>query len=142
MLINSKSLLRYIRFMEMNSGNSVTQGPHQVTHTLISLSLSELFVSSSRMPASPMVSRLTGSFAQACFDLLIQSLFSAHLMEQPNTLVVATGTGFPASRASIAFRVSNSVGVLVGFSISSILPLYRRILFLSKINTCGVAIGP
>src|SRR6185312_9548735 len=106
MLINSKSRLRYILFMETNSGNSVTQGPHQVAHTLISLNLSELFFSSSRRPASPMVSRRTGSFAQASFDLLIQSLFSAHLMEQPKTLVVATGTGFPASRASMALRVS------------------------------------
>src|SRR6185437_409966 len=110
----------------INSGNSVTQGPHQVAQTLIRSNLSEWFFSSSLIPDSPRVSRLTGSFAQFCFDFSIQSLFSAHLMEQPNTLVVATGTGFPANRASMAFRVSNSVGVLVGFSISSILPLYRR----------------
>ncbi|MEO6961816.1 MAG: hypothetical protein ABIY90_07615 [Puia sp.] len=88
----------------MDSGNSVTQGPHQVAQTLISRNLSDLFFNSSSMPETPMVSRLTGSLAHACFDFSIQSLFSDHLMEQPKTFVVAMGTGLPANWASIPLQ--------------------------------------
>src|ERR1700743_1812016 len=106
MLMNSKSLRRYIRFIEMNSGNSSTQGPHQVAHTLISRSLSDPLWTRSFIPSAVIVSRLTGSRAQVSLALLIQSLFSAHLMEHPNTLVVATGTSLLFSKASMAFRAS------------------------------------
>src|SRR5882762_7440193 len=106
MLMNSKSLRRYILFMETNSGNSTTQGPHQVAQTLIKRSLSEGFFKRSFIPSALMVSRLTGSLAHCSFALLIQPLFSAHLMEQPNTLVVVTGTSLLFNKASIALRVS------------------------------------
>src|SRR6202044_346999 len=109
---------RYILFMVIKSGNSVTQGPHQVAHTLISRSLSELFFKRDLRPISSMLSMLTGSFDHSSLALSIQLLFSAHLMEQPNTFVVCTVTGLLASSASMAFRVSKWLGVLVGFSTS------------------------
>jgi hypothetical protein len=46
------------------------------------------------------------------------------------------------SRASMALRVSKWLGVLDGFSTSSILPWKRSFLSLSKIKTCGVDTGP
>src|SRR5438128_15432 len=121
--MNSKSLLRYILFIETNSGNSATHGPHQVAHTLIRRSLSEPFLTRSLIPSALMLSRLTGSFAHCSFALLIQPLFSAHLMEQPNTLVVVTGTSLLFSKASMALRASRLCGVLPGFSTSSMRPL-------------------
>ena len=71
---------------------------------------------------APMVSILTGSFAHSSRARCFQSSFSAHFIEQPNTLVVATDGFLPASTASSAFRVSCTCGVLPGFSTSSIRP--------------------
>src|SRR5688572_20844145 len=106
--------------MSIRSENSVTQGPHQVAHTFINLNLSELFFSNSLIPGSSINFNSTGSFAQSSscfFDFLL-----AHLTEQPNTLVLVTGTSLPEIKASIAFRVSRLTGVFEGFSTSSILP--------------------
>src|SRR5258706_7214455 len=122
MLMNSKSLLRYIRFMFTKEENSVTQGPHQVAHTFIKRSLPELFFINSFNPFSSIISSFTGSFAQSRFAFSTQSLFSAHLTEQPKTFVVVAGTSLLFSSASTALRVSNCVGVPVGFSLLSILP--------------------
>src|SRR4249920_2039097 len=106
--------------MSIMSENSFTQGPHQVAHTLINLSLSELFLSNSLMPGSSIVLTSTGSFAQpsSCFF----SFLYAHFTEQPNTFVLDTVTSLLASNDSIALRVSRLLGVFVGFSTSSILP--------------------
>src|SRR5215470_10731501 len=114
MLTNSKSLPRYIRFMATNSGNSTMQGPHQVAQTFTTRSLPELFLSKSLIPASSICSRLTGSFAHSSKPFLIQSFFSAHLMEQPKTLVVFVVTSFFCNSSSKAFRVSKVLGVFVG----------------------------
>src|SRR5687767_5364695 len=122
MLINSKSRRRYIRLMEINSGNSVTHGPHQVAQILISRSLSELFFSKSLRACSSIVFSVTGSLAHSSWPFLTREVFSAHLTEQPNTLVVSTETGLFCNKASIASRVFSSVGVLVGFSTLSIRP--------------------
>src|SRR5690349_18118125 len=112
MLINSKSRRRYIRLMEIKSGNSVTQGPHQVAQMLMRRSLSVGFFISSFNPASSMVFTETGSFAHSSNPFFTSDVFSVHLTEQPNTLVVVTETGLFCSSASIASRVFNSVGVL------------------------------
>src|SRR6187200_2527158 len=101
--------------MVINSENSATHGPHQVAQILMSLNLSELFFTSSFIPASSIISSETGSLAHSSFAFASQFSFSAHLMEQPNTFVVCTGTSLPASNASIALRVSKLVGVFVGF---------------------------
>src|SRR5580704_18322290 len=101
--------------MVTKSPNSATQGPHQVAHTFISLNFPELFFINSLTWLALIVSSLTGSLAHSSLALLIQSLFSAHLIEQPNTFVVATGTALPFKRASIALRASRLFGFLVGF---------------------------
>jgi hypothetical protein len=49
-------------------------------------------------------------------------LFSAHLIEQPNVFVEATGGSEFFNKASIALRASKFFGVRLGFSTSSILP--------------------
>ncbi len=89
----SKSRPRYIRWMVTSSGNSVTQGPDQVAHTLTSRSLFVGFLTSSLIPASSTASRPTGSAAHRLKPSATDARFSDHLIEQPNTLVVATGTG-------------------------------------------------
>src|SRR5678815_493363 len=92
MLRNSKSLPRYILLIVIKSGNSVTHGPHHVAHTFINRSLSELFFSKSFIPLSSIISTSTGSLAHPSLTSAWCSSFSAHLIEQPNTLVVCTGT--------------------------------------------------
>src|SRR5215831_1133068 len=116
MLINWKLLPRYILFILINSGNSATQGPHQVAHTLINLRESELFFTNSFKPASLMVSIFTGSLAHSWFAFSIQSLFSIHLIEHPKTFVVFSVTSLLPSNSSSAVRVSKLVGVFEGFS--------------------------
>ncbi len=66
---------------------------------------------------------------------------SDHFTEQPKTLVVSTGTGFPASTASMASRAS-CVVAFAGFSLSSTRPAKRSFRSASKTKTCGVATGP
>ena len=66
---------------------------------------------------------------------------SDHFTEQPKTLVVSTGTGFAARRASIASRVSVVVA-FEGSSLSSMRPTKRSLRSRSKTKTWGVAFGP
>ena len=66
---------------------------------------------------------------------------SAHFTEQPKTLVVSTGTGRPASTASIASRAS-AVLAFAGSSLSSTRPAKRSLRAASNTKTCGVATGP
>src|SRR6478735_10299483 len=122
MLIYSKSLLRYMRLIVMNDGNSVMQGPHQVAQIFIKRSLSELFFTRSFIPFSSIIVTITGSFAQSVFALSTQFSFSAHFIEQPKTFVVGATTSLLFNNASIALRASFVFGVLDGFSTSSILP--------------------
>src|SRR5258706_11459783 len=142
MVMNSKSLLLYIRLMVTNDGSSFIHGPHQVAQTFINRNLSELFFNRSLIPASSIISSVTGCVAHSLSDFATRSSFSAHLIEQPNTFVVFTSTSLLASNASMAFFVSKFLGVPVGFSTSSTRPEYLSFLSLSKIKTCGVAIGP
>src|SRR6266571_2059839 len=102
--------------MVINSGNSITQGPHQVAQTLMRRNFPELFFSNSFTPASSMDSRFTGSFAQSSKAFFTQSFFSLHLIEQPNTFVVLIVTSLFCSNSSMAFLVSKLFGVFVGFS--------------------------
>src|SRR5258708_35045486 len=99
---SSKPRSRYILLRVTSSGNSCTQGTHQVAHKLIRRNFLPLFLTSPAAPAISSVSRLTGSLAQVTAALCIQLLFSIHLIEQPKVLVTATGTSRLSSRASIA----------------------------------------
>ena len=64
------------------------------------------FLASLATPARSMGSSVTGSASHFASDFRASASFSAHLVEQPKTRVVATGTGLPASRASTAFLAS------------------------------------
>ena len=105
-----KFRLRYIRFIVTNSGSSATHGPHQVAQTLTTSSLSVSFLASLATPASSIVVSATGSWSHFASDFLASSRLSDHLVEQPKTRVFSTGTGLPASSASMAFRASWLVG--------------------------------
>src|SRR4029078_4209044 len=142
MVMNSKSLLLYMRLILTKDGNSFTQGPHHVAHTFIKRNLSELFFKRSFTPASSIISSVTGFVAHSLSDLATRSSFSAHFIEQPKTFVVFVGTSLPASNASMAFCASLFLGIPVCFSTSSIRPWYLNLRSLSKIKTWGVATGP
>src|ERR1051325_9857283 len=103
MVIISKGRLRYMRFMVTSSGNSLTHGPHQVAQTLINSSFCESFLASALTAAASIGEIFTASASHLASDFLAVSLLSAHFVEQPKTLVTSTGTGLPASNASIAF---------------------------------------
>ena len=93
------------------------------------------------IPASSIGSSATGSCAHFSSPSFTHARLSDHLTEQPKTLVVSTGTGFPASTASMALRASLAV-TLAGFSPSSTRPTKRSFRSASKTKTCGVATGP
>jgi len=61
-----------------------------------------------------MIFMFTGSFAHSKGAFTAHSLFSDHFVEQPNVLVTGVATGFPAKRASKAFRASSALA-LPGF---------------------------
>jgi len=67
--------------------------------------------------------------------------FDFHFVEQPKTPVCATFTGWPASSASIALRVS-CVFTSDSRWLLSMRPSKRSLRWASKMNTCGVAFGP
>ena len=116
--MNSNGRLRYMRFMVTNSGISCMHGPHQVAHRFTSSSLpesvgaalaAEAFFASFSTLARSIVSRVTGSASHFLSDSPTVDCLSAHLVEQPKTFVVSTGTGFPANSASMASRASCEV---------------------------------
>ena len=124
------------------SGNSITHGPHHVAQTLTRRSFFPPSLRASALtPASSIVSRVTGSCAHFSYPSFTQGRLSDHLTEQPKTLVVSTGTGFPARTASMALRAS-CVVTFAGFSPSSTRPTKRSFRSASKTKTCGVATGP
>ena len=61
-------------------------------------------------------SSATGSASHFASDFRASACLSAHLVEQPKTRVVATGTGLPASRASTAFLASCDLTALTSAS--------------------------
>jgi len=130
-----------MRFMLTSSGSSVTQGPHQVAQTLINRSFFDGFATSLRMPSASIAPSVTSSLFHRSSDSWTESRLSDHLMEQPKVRVVSTGAGRPASRASIALRVSGDV-TRCGLSELSIRPANRSLRASSKMNTWGVATGP
>src|SRR4051794_11956411 len=103
-VIISNGRLRYMRFIVTNSGNSVTHGPHHVAHTFTSSSFCELFLASAFTASASIGEIFTGSASHLASDFFALSVLSAHLVEQPKTFVVSTGTALPASIASTAFR--------------------------------------
>ena len=117
------------------------QGPHHVAQTLTRRSLLPSFLTSALMPFSSIISRATFSFVKASDDFCTAPRFSAHLIEQPKVFVCSTGTGLPANRATMASRVSWEV-TRSGSEELSIRPTNRSFRSRSKINTCGVAVGP
>jgi hypothetical protein len=106
MVTTSKARPRYIRLIATSSGNSVTPGPHQVAQAFTSRSLLEALWTASPRPAASAEASATSSCIHRFCPSAIQPRFSDHLMEQPKTFVFSTGTGLPASSASIASRVS------------------------------------
>ena len=82
-----------------------------------------VFFNKSLMPASSIDSTSTGSLAHFSLYSFSQFVLLAHLTEQPKTFVVFTATSVLFTKASMALRASVLLGVLVGFSVSSILPL-------------------
>src|SRR5436305_11616692 len=112
MMIISKGRLRYMRFIVTSSGSSLTHGPHQVAQTLISSSFCESFFASALTASASIGEIFTGSASHLARDFFALSVLSAHFVEQPKTLVTSTGTGLPASIASMALRASCEVTVL------------------------------
>src|SRR5688572_21333836 len=105
-VISSKSRFASLREMETNPGNSATHGGHHVAHTLISRTFLVPFFASLATPATSIVSSVTGALLHWTSALATLPLCSSHLVEQPIGRVVSTGTGLPASSASIAFCAS------------------------------------
>src|ERR1043165_3644039 len=93
----------------MRSGNSTWQGPHHVAQTLTTRSFPESFAVRALRPAASMGVSATSSWAHFFSPSASQLFFSAHLIEQPNTLVFSTGTGWPARTAALALRASGPV---------------------------------
>src|SRR5256885_9571911 len=104
MVIISNGRLRYIRFIVTSSGNSLTHGPHQVAQTLINSNFCESFFASALTASASIGEIFTGSASHLATAFFALSFFSAHLVEQPKTLVTSTGTFLPARSASIALR--------------------------------------
>src|SRR5262245_66255364 len=125
-----KLRLRYIRFMVTNSSSSATQGPHQLAQRLTTRRFFPSFLTSLATPASSIDSSDTGSLSHFASDSTADSRLSDHLVEQPKTRVVSTGTDLPASKASTALRASCDLTVLT--SESSNRPLYRSFRSASK----------
>jgi hypothetical protein len=105
-VIISKSRWRYIRFIVTSSGSSVTHGWHHVAQTLTRRSFLVSLAASALTAASSISEMLTGSAFHLARDFSASLRLSAHLVEQPKTLVFSTGTGRPASSASIALLAS------------------------------------
>src|ERR1039458_2743796 len=89
-----------MRLISTNDGNSFTQGPHQVAHTFINSNLSGLLFMRFLIPTESRVVRVTGCVAHSLSAWAVWLSFSCHLIEQPKTFVVFTGTSLPASNAS------------------------------------------
>src|SRR5262249_13167841 len=121
---------RYIRFIVTNSGSSATQGPHQVAQTLITVSFLDSPFTSRATSGTSIGSSETGSASHLANAFRASACFSAHLVEQPKTRVLSTGTGLPARRAKTAFRASCDLTVLT--SASSNRPTYRSLRAESK----------
>src|SRR5262245_10699595 len=85
----------------------MTHGPHVVDHTLTSRRLEDLFAISDFASLASMGTIVTGRSFQSRSVVATSGRSSDHLVEQPNTPVVGTGTGLPAKRASIASRASD-----------------------------------
>jgi len=112
---------RYMRLMFTSSGNSTTHGPHQVAQALISRSFVDSFLARAARPFASIGDTVTSSSAHFLTPSASQPFFSAHLIEQPKTLVFSMGTARPSRRASIALRVSWTL-IFSGFSASSTRP--------------------
>jgi hypothetical protein len=93
---------RYIRFTVTSSGSSATHGPHHITQTLTTSSCLVSVFASFATPSSSSASSVTASRSHFSRDRRASSRLSAHFVEQPKTRVFATGTGLPASSASMA----------------------------------------
>src|SRR5688572_28427761 len=113
-----------MRLVVTKSGNSATQGPHQVAQTLMSNRFSVSFLTSLVNVASSSSSKLTGSLFHFSMAACASDCLTDHLVEQPNVRVFSTETFLPARIASRALRVSWLVTVLT--SELSMRPTYRN----------------
>src|SRR5690606_25245126 len=111
MLMNSKSREPNFREVSTSSGNSLTQGAHQVAQTLMSRTFLLPFFRRAATPAASMVSTSTGVASHFAIFSATAVFLLRHLVEQPMALVTSTGTGFPARRASTALRASGDFTV-------------------------------
>src|ERR1700733_13571624 len=113
MVMTSKSRLANWWEMETRPGNSWTHGAHQVAQTLMSLNFWVGLRTRAATFVAAMDSKTTGAPYIFSSTWINWALFSIHLVEQPNGLVTAVVTGFPASISSTALRASVACTVLV-----------------------------
>src|SRR5688572_3680335 len=106
MVTNSKGRLRYMRFISTRWGSSITHGAHHVAQTLTNRSFLESLARKAFAPARSRGLRSTGSASHFASAFLASSVLVFHFVEQPKTLVVSTGAGWPARTASMALRAS------------------------------------
>src|SRR5688572_5386964 len=112
MLINSKLRMSNLREVATSSGNSATHGAHQVAHTLKRRMFFVPRLRKAATPAASMGSRSTGVLSHFCIFSVMPVFFVIHLVEQPCGLVIGTGTGLPANKASTAFLASGDLTVV------------------------------
>ena len=91
--------------------------------------------------SAPAIWSVTGSASILAFSLSLPDGFAILFVGQPDAAVRATGTGRPASSASIALRASR-VLTSGSLTLSSIRPWYRSLRSRSNTYTCGIAVTP